>query len=107
MFDPHDVETAEFPSPQLNLETPREASSKVHIDVAALSDAGKVRDRNEDAASVDLELRPGLLEAIEVYTPAQVPIEYAGRYSECGVVMIWTRSFAERGVPQPESDGER
>jgi PPM family protein phosphatase len=48
MFDPRDVETAEFPSPLLNLESPREASSKVHIDVAALSDVGKVRDRNED-----------------------------------------------------------
>ena len=48
MFDPREVETAEFPSPELNLEAPREASSKVHIDVAALSDRGKVRDRNED-----------------------------------------------------------
>ena len=50
-------------------------------------------------ASVDLELRPELLEAIEVYSPAQVPIEYAGRYSECGVVLIWTRSYADRGDP--------
>jgi protein phosphatase len=48
MFDPHDVETAEFPSPQLGLELPQEASAKVHIDVAALSDKGNVRDRNED-----------------------------------------------------------
>ena len=48
MFDPRDVETAEFPSPQLGLELPQEASSKVHIDIAALSDKGKVRDRNED-----------------------------------------------------------
>ena len=61
----------------------------------------------DPGSSVDLELRPGLLEAIEVYTPAQVPIEYAGRYSECGVVMIWTRSFADRVGPSPESDGER
>jgi PPM family protein phosphatase len=48
MFDPRDVETAEFPYPQLGLELPREASSKVQIDVAALSDPGKVRERNED-----------------------------------------------------------
>ena len=48
MFDPRDVETAEFPSPQLGLALPQEASAKVHIDVAALSDKGKVRDRNED-----------------------------------------------------------
>jgi hypothetical protein len=58
-------------------------------------------------ASIDLEMRPGLLEAIEVYAPAQVPIEYAGRFSECGVVMIWTRSFADRPDSRPESDGER
>jgi len=61
----------------------------------------------DPGASIDLEMRPGLLEAIEVYTPAQVPIEYAGRFSECGVVMIWTRSFAERPDPQPGSDGGR
>ena len=48
MFDPHDVETAEFPSPLLDLALPREESSKVRIDVAALSDRGKVRERNED-----------------------------------------------------------
>lgn len=48
MVDPRDVETAEFPSPQLGLELPQEVSSKVHIDIAALSDKGKVRDRNED-----------------------------------------------------------
>ena len=58
-------------------------------------------------ASIDLEMRPGMLEAIEVYTPAQVPIEYASRFSECGVVMIWTRNFAERPDPQPGADGER
>jgi hypothetical protein len=58
-------------------------------------------------SSMDLEMRPGLLEAIEVYSPAQVPIEYAGRFSECGVVMIWTRSFADRPDPRPGTDGER
>jgi protein phosphatase len=48
MFDPRDVETAEFPSPVLDLPLPEALSSKVHIDVAALSDTGKVRPRNED-----------------------------------------------------------
>jgi len=52
-------------------------------------------------ASLDAEMGPGTLEAIEVYPPAQVPIEYAGRYSECGVVMIWTRSFAGRSDGRP------
>ena len=50
----------------------------------------------DSGGSLDMEMRPGTLEAIEVYTPAQVPIELSGRYSECGVVMIWTRAFADR-----------
>ena len=44
MFDPPYVETAEFPSPELGLALPQETSSKVHIDVAALSDKGNLRD---------------------------------------------------------------
>jgi hypothetical protein len=58
-------------------------------------------------AAVDLEMQPDMLEAIEVYTPAQVPIEYSSRFSECGVVMIWTRHFAERPDPQPGAAGDR
>ena len=61
----------------------------------------------DGGSSVDLEMRPGMLEGIEVYTPAQVPIEYASRFSECGVVMIWTRAFAERFESQSGADGER
>jgi serine/threonine protein phosphatase PrpC len=48
MLNTRDVETAEFPSPVLELALPESLSSKVHIDVAALSDAGKVRAGNED-----------------------------------------------------------
>jgi PPM family protein phosphatase len=44
----HDIDTDEFPLPQLELEFPRTISTSVHIDVAALSDKGKVRERNED-----------------------------------------------------------
>lgn len=47
-MNPRDVETAEFPSPILELALPEAVSSKVHIDVAALSDQGKVRSENED-----------------------------------------------------------
>jgi protein phosphatase len=48
MLNPRDVETAEFPSPVLELALPEALSSKVHLDVAALSDKGKVRSQNED-----------------------------------------------------------
>lgn len=61
----------------------------------------------DNGASSDLELRPDLIEAIEVYSGGQVPIELAGRHSECGIILIWTRAFAQRAGPEPEGDGER
>ncbi len=48
MIDRSDLDTAEFPLPLEDDDRPREFSSQVHIDVAALSDKGKVRERNED-----------------------------------------------------------
>jgi protein phosphatase len=48
MTDRSEVDTAEFPLPLLDLQQPRSRSSGVHIDVAAVSDPGKVRERNED-----------------------------------------------------------
>ena len=75
MFDPHDVETAEFPSPLLGLALPREESSKVHIDVAALSDRGKVRDRNEDHFYVARGGRRATTLVTNV-PPADIPSEF-------------------------------
>jgi protein phosphatase len=48
MMDRSELDTAEFPLPLKEGEPPREFSSQVRIDVAALSDKGKVRERNED-----------------------------------------------------------
>jgi len=48
MIDRSELDTAEFPLPLKDDEPPREFSSQVHIDVAALSDQGKVREHNED-----------------------------------------------------------
>ena len=48
MIDRSELDTAEFPLPLKDDEPPREFSSQVHIDVAALSDKGKVREQNED-----------------------------------------------------------
>ncbi len=39
----------------------------------------------------DRELFPSDLEGIEVYTPAQVPPEFASTEALCGVVVVWTR----------------
>ena len=58
-------------------------------------------------SGVDLEMNSDAIEAIEVYSGAQVPIEYGGRHSECGVVMIWTRVFADRPDAPTGGDGER
>jgi hypothetical protein len=43
-----DLDTDEFSFPVLDLESPPATSANVRIDVAALSDKGRVRQRNED-----------------------------------------------------------
>ena len=43
-----DIDTDEFSFPVLDLESPPATSANVRIDVAALSDQGRVRERNED-----------------------------------------------------------
>jgi len=48
MIDGSELDTAEFPLPLKDEEPPREFSSQVRIDVAALSDKGRVREQNED-----------------------------------------------------------
>lgn len=42
-----------------------------------------------EGASIDLAVRPVEVEAIEVYSNASVPIEYA--HDACGAVLIWSR----------------
>lgn len=46
MIDQHDIDTGEFPLPYG--EAPSTSSTSVRIEVAALSDTGRVRERNED-----------------------------------------------------------
>ncbi len=48
MIDRSELDTSEFPLPLGEEDRPREFSSQVRIDVAALSDKGKVREQNED-----------------------------------------------------------
>ena len=57
--------------------------------------------------SADIEVRPEMIEAIEVYTAGQVPMEFSARNGECGVVAIWTRAFAERTDPSPGRNDDR
>ena len=47
MIDPSELDTQEFPL-AMDVERLRPASSSVRVDVAALSDKGKVRDTNQD-----------------------------------------------------------
>jgi hypothetical protein len=61
----------------------------------------------DGGGTADLEVRPEMIHAIEVYAGGQVPIEFAARNSDCGLVMIWTRAFAERSDLVPGRDGER
>ncbi len=61
----------------------------------------------DGSGSADIDVRPEMVEAIEVYAGGQVPIEYAARNSDCGLVMIWTRNFAGRPDLAPGRDGER
>ena len=61
----------------------------------------------DGGSGIDLEMHSEAIDGLEVYSGGQVPIEYGGRHSECGVVMIWTRAFAERPDGPSEDDGAR
>jgi len=61
----------------------------------------------DGSGTADIEVRPEMVAAIEVYAGGQVPIEYAARNSDCGLVMIWTRQFAGQSDTAPGHDGER
>jgi len=61
----------------------------------------------DESGAVDSEVRPEMIEAIEVYSGGQVPAEFNARNSECGVVMIWTRAFAERPDLPPGRNDDR
>jgi hypothetical protein len=50
----------------------------------------------DGAGTADIDVRPEMIEAIEAYSGGMVPIEFSARNAECGVVMIWTRLFADR-----------
>ena len=55
--------------------------------------------------NIDGDIEPNDIELIEVYSSALVPIEYAGRNSACGLILIWTRAFAQRPNAGRERDG--
>jgi hypothetical protein len=44
-----------------------------------------------DGDGPDRELYPSEVEAIEVYRPSAVPIEFSGFDTSCGVVVVWTK----------------
>jgi protein phosphatase len=83
MMDRKELDTAEFPLPLREDEPPREFSSQVHIDVAALSDQGKVRERNEDHFFVARGGRH-IATLLTNIPPSDVPT----RFEETGYLMI-------------------
>lgn len=83
MFSASDLDTDEFPLPFLDLELPRPASSRVRVDVAALSDVGNVRERNEDHYFVARCGRHATTVATNV-PPADLP----SQATETGYLMI-------------------
>ena len=54
-----------------------------------------------NGVSLDGVVQVRALEVVEVYSGAQVPVEFAGRRSTCGLVLVWTRDFAERQRSNP------
>jgi hypothetical protein len=50
----------------------------------------------DGSSAIDNTVRPHDIHVIEVYSKAQVPIEIVANGADCGVVLIWTRAFAER-----------
>jgi hypothetical protein len=57
----------------------------------------------DGSSAIDNTVRPQDLQIIEVYSHGQVPIEIVASGAECGVVLFWTRAFAER-MDAPTND---
>jgi PPM family protein phosphatase len=83
MIDRSELDTAEFPLPLGEEDRPREFSSQVRIDVAALSDKGKVREQNEDHFFVARGGRH-IATLLTNIPPQDVPT----RFEETGYLMI-------------------
>jgi protein phosphatase len=83
MIDRSELDTAEFPVPVTGLDHPRAFSSRVRIDVAGLSDVGKVRSSNEDHYFVGRASRR--IETLFTNVPSE---DVPAQFSETGYVMI-------------------
>jgi hypothetical protein len=57
----------------------------------------------DGSGAIDNAVRPNEIQVLEVYSRAQVPTEVVANGAECGVVLIWTRAFAER-VDSPTNE---
>ncbi|HEX6052343.1 MAG TPA: carboxypeptidase-like regulatory domain-containing protein [Gemmatimonadaceae bacterium] len=57
--------------------------------------------------NIDGDIQPDDIELIEAYSSALVPIEYAGPTSACGLILIWTRAFAQAPDAGRPRDGAR
>jgi len=48
-----------------------------------------------NGVNIDGGIQVRNVEVVEVYSGSQVPVEFAARRSMCGLVLVWTRAFAE------------
>jgi protein phosphatase len=83
MIDRSEVDTDEFPVGIVETEAPAVSSSRVHIDVAALTDVGRKRSTNEDHYFVGRAGRR--LETLLTNVP---PEDVPAEFTETGYVMI-------------------
>jgi protein phosphatase len=83
MIDRSELDTAEFPVALSGMEHPRAFSSRVRIDVAALSDVGKARSSNEDHYFVGRAGRR--IETLFTNVPSE---DVPAQFSETGYVLI-------------------
>ena len=48
-----------------------------------------------NGVNIDGGIQVRNVEVVEVYSGSQVPVEITARRSMCGLVLVWTRAFAE------------
>jgi hypothetical protein len=70
----------------------------VYLDRAPVY-SGRDREPLFDISSIS----PDRIEAIEVYSgPSQIPVEYQGLHTSCGLMVIWTRrTFNDSTTAKP------
>ncbi len=79
-----------FPSVYVDGEMTRIGGSREETEAPAIEGIDVMK--GEDVPSIDELVPPAEIEAVEMYmTPGQVPRQFTGLGTRCGVIVIWTR----------------